>query len=704
MMCDALAVLGSRHGLVFNPVERKASLIRFSRFGALPEVHLRAGLEIGGRTVILKLAPEGDTFFFHDQRLTPCTMALKGLDPGTNTKVTLTVISPFRPRDGDFSTTPVLHLRLTAEPLPGNFRWMGKEKLPETARLFLEIDGPDFTLSPNGRDAVDVAFESVAFYPVHEQEGPIRDGKKEPVGQKDRLVGLSGERDGTRFVQDFTPIVGEETVLDVAWCTWSEPMLQIHGEKKPFRYAKALPSLDAVADWARANPTALVENAAKVDGILLENNLAQPVNQLLAQTLHSWLINTWWVDRDGRDWVSTWEGNCYFHSTVDVEFTQSPFYLAVWPELLASELDFWPEFAKDGERCLGERGKGTKFLSHDVGSGAACNGQVYHHEMEVEEAANYLILAFAYWRRTGDDSLLRKHAGTIKDFAAFIRACDTTGNGIPDKGVANTIDDASPAVQFGTEQVYLAVKALAGLACAEQILFHVKGADDSFLQDLGEACGKIRAALDDRGWNAKGKFYHTLLEKSGELTNPWTGEKVHFDEIPGWDAPHIYTANALPPLDMVGFSLGLDETKLGQDLVHATARCLREYGCVHTDFANEQMQDLAAMEGLAGASSNPGWIAMNMLRDLAAAYRGVDLRDLSARYWNWQQTVNSQEPRIFSETFGGNNLSWYPRGLGFWGLYDAFRGRVLDKVANKDESRGGLPGVKVNDLLGAEWR
>jgi hypothetical protein len=56
------------------------------------------------------------------------------------------------------------------------------------------------------------------------------------------------------------------------------------------------------------------------------------------------------------------------------------------------------------------------------------------------------------------------------------------------------------------------------------------------------------------------------------LKNPWTGETESWDEIPGWDAPHIYTANGLVPLDMVGFGVGLDEHRLREDLVTATHR------------------------------------------------------------------------------------------------------------------------------------
>ncbi len=42
-MCDAIAVLGSRHGLMINPRGRHCGIIRFDRFEELPRLDLRAG-------------------------------------------------------------------------------------------------------------------------------------------------------------------------------------------------------------------------------------------------------------------------------------------------------------------------------------------------------------------------------------------------------------------------------------------------------------------------------------------------------------------------------------------------------------------------------------------------------------------------------------------------------------------------------------
>ena len=688
LMCDAVSVLGSRHGILWDPGAKECRLIRFEAFTACPRFHLRAGIVIGGQEIILPLAQDGAGFAFLDQRISPCTMSIMGIDPSSAVKAKLTAMTPFRPRDAAFSCTPVIGLRLTAVKMPGSFRWATISNTATEAELFLEISSEDFTIEESAPDALDVTFTQRL------------DAESAHFAQRDRLVVTSGTREGLRFSRRITLQGGEpQEALEIAWCTHSAPALQIHGTRYPFKYSEHFADIGAVADWARANPTALFDNAAHVDGIIAQNNCAPSVNHLLAYSLHTWLGDTWWVKRDGADWFSVWEGSCYFHSTVDVEYTQSPFYLAVWPELLRSELDFWPEFSKDGTRTLGMRGQGTLFLSHDAGVGTDANGQAYPHEMEVEETSNYLILSYAYYKRTGDDSILRKHSDIIMKYLAFLAACDSSGNGVPDLGIANTIDDASPAVQFGREQVYLAVKTLAAYAVGAEMLVllghTMLAVTYRKLEEL------LRDVIEEKGW--LGDHYATLLEKRGELTNPWSGEKSMCEEIPGWDASHIYTANGLVPLDMVGYDLGLRTERLSTDLRIAASRCLREYGCIHSDYSNTHLHRIAGTEGLAGVAADPGWISMNMLRDIAAFYRGVDLRALAERYWEWQVLTNTQETMLFFETFNGNNLCFYPRGIAIWGYFDALAGLVIDQPNGVITTSHPIPQVIVPRLFDAVW-
>ena len=229
LIADALSVLGSRHGLVMDPVHRKCGIVRFDRWDALPTLHLRAGALIEGREVVFPLCPQGDTFRFLDQRLTPCTMTLIGMDAKSGTKVKLTIATPFRPRDAAFSTTPVIGLRLEAEPIAGGFRWEGKGSRPAEIELFLEFAGPQLVAEPSDSDAVDLCFNSLRS--STETGGTRAKPMTEVWPQRDRLVAISGCRLGTAIRQ--TVRLAEPVAIEAAWCTHSAPNLTVQGDRCP---------------------------------------------------------------------------------------------------------------------------------------------------------------------------------------------------------------------------------------------------------------------------------------------------------------------------------------------------------------------------------------------------------------------------------------------------------------------------------------
>ncbi|MGI6543665.1 MAG: glutaminase domain-containing protein [Limnochordia bacterium] len=300
-----------------------------------------------------------------------------------------------------------------------------------------------------------------------------------------------------------------------------------------------------------------------------------------------------------------------------MEYTQAPFYLAVWPELLGLQLDIWPRFTHDGEIVLGERGKGTVMFSHDIGCVTDIDRQRYHHHMPVEENTNYILLSYAYWRRSGDHSRVRRHADVIRSAMEFLRHCDTTGNGVPDMGMANTIDDASPAVQFGKEQTYLAVKTMAALQVGVEMLDSV--GQGAVCEPYRSQVEKILQVLEEKGW--QDDHFVTLLDpRADAIKDPWSGKMItDVRKVPGWDAAHIYTTNGLALLDMIGRATGMDEERLRQDLRVATKRCMSKYGCRHSDYLPPSTS--SSDEGGVGRAAKVGWISMNMMRDMTAFYR-----------------------------------------------------------------------------------
>lgn len=703
LMCDGVAGVGSRVGIMIDPMGRECRLVRFDSFLQLKRVGVRAGVRLAGKTYVFPLTAlrEGDVEFrFCDQRTSPCTISVTGIVAEAGVKVKLTLAVPFRPRDEAYATVPVVMAKVEISQFQGGFRWDPRTVKDTRAEIFFEVengrDGRAMDILPTGQREVELRWESNRrIWPAQElpPEQRSKQVQEQKVGQVDRLVGLNGERRGNEFVLP-VELKEEPQGMEVAWCNWNADAMQVHGQMRPFAYGERFGSLETVVTWACANGQGIFENARKVDGLVGANDAGPAVNHLLAYTLHSWMMCTWWA----KGWFSVWEGSCHFHSTVDVEFTQAPFYLAVWPELLGMELDQWPAFAQDGSKCVGDRGQGTLYLSHDCGQDGSADYQQYQHPMEVEETGNYLLMAYAHWRRTGDDTIVRKHADTIEKFLHFLVASDSTGDGVPDEGVANTIDDASPAVQFGKKQVYLASKTLAAFVVGEKLANHLGR------RTLAELCALraklVRSTIEAKGW--QGDHYGVLTEKGGQLTNSWTGQTFAAQEIPGWNASHIYTENGWAVLDMVGVDVGLDRARVKQDLEVAARRCLREYGCIHSDYITAQVTT-ETQAGLMGGAASPGWVAMNLYRDLAALYRGVDLRRLAERYWEWQVTTNTQEPKMFFETFNGNNLCFYPRGVVIWGWFDALAGRVIDKVAGMDQDSGSLDGGKLGNGRAPRW-
>lgn len=694
MMSDAITVLGSRHGIYVQPCAGKTHLIRHGEFPGTP-FELQAGVTVDGRTLTLPLSRHGENFRFVDQDITPTAMKITGIDPETTLKLEWTATAPFRPRDPRFSTAPVIDLRLRLSTLGGNFRWVKQKKLAGKGEIFMEISCPEFQ-NLNVADG-EIRWEFDAPRPDWDKTG---DRQAPPVREKNALVVHRGTNRGKRIVCPFVVENGSVAEIHVSWCIYSPPALTVRGTATPFKYTEYFSSLDDVANWTRSAPDALAENSAAIDGVFAQNNLSSAVNHLLALTLHSWLANTWWTKTPDDDWFSVWEGSCYYHSTVDVEYTQTPFYMCVWPELLGLELDQWPHYVSPGTEILGEHGKDTVFFMHDCGQFTECNTTRYHHPMPVEENANYVLMSYAYWRRTNDFTPLGRHADLIEKALDFIVACDTTGNGVPDRGMANTIDDASPAVQFGKEQVYLAVKALAAFETGAEILAAANRPDKC--RTYIRQAEKIRRVVLEKGF--RDDHFVTLLDPSARgVEDAWSGNKIVGDKIPGWDACHIYTANGLALLDMLGRDVGIDNALIRRDILVAAERCLDKYGCRHSDYVPDEAE-LSAGEGGTVHRPRIGWISMNMLRDIAGFYRKVDLRDLATRYWDYQTLVNTQGPHLFFETFNGNNLMTYPRGVAVFGFFDALAGARIDRRAGKFEIDPLSADIRVPLLLYADWQ
>lgn len=646
---DTLAVLGARHGISFEPQKKRAYLVGRGAHKSFP-FRLRCGIEREGKRKYLPLTEEAESsgFDFYDQKIGICCYELTGISKEDGLILRLRAEIPFCPGEEDFSSVPVLLLRLEAENMRGNFRWENRKEDTVSGSLFLEADERAFETDTQG-DRICLRYS--APYGIGAEE---RREETQDVWQV-----LRGRAEGNCVRTDFSLRQGERSSdLSIAWCAYAKAHFSYRGEECDFRYKRRFASLDEVARYAAEQEEQIRRNSVLQDRFFLKEENGVALNRLLCWTLHSFLMNTWFTDCKGRPIFTVWEGNCYFHSTVDVEFTQSPFYYRFFPKLLEYELEEWRDFFEDGARVTGKEDN-SLHVPHDIGSGVRCDGQAYPHPMEVEETANYLIMRYLLYRSTGRKGVAAAHAEETYRLLRFLAGCTDGESGMVERGVCNSMDDASPALQYGRKQTYLGIKAAYALAYGAELL-KLSGRDADEFSDLSK---KIFGYVEEHCFRGD-HFIVAADDRFDGLTDSWTGKPMT-GKIEGCDAYHIYAENTCGVAVSAGEESKLDARRARADILSAYAATVQTYGCRHTSYLPQAAG--AVREGLAGNSPRCGWISMNMLRDIAAKHFGIDLRRNFEKYWEWQTTSNAEELHMFFETFSGNNLHFYPRGIALFG-------------------------------------
>jgi len=457
---------------------------------------------------------------------------------------------------------------------------------------------------------------------------------------------------------------GRTSSLSIIWAAYeTKPVLTVKKEKTKFKYTSFFKNIEQVFSYAKRERKSIEKKCDFLDGLIENWSLGQSYTNLVCLSFHSFLLNTWWTVRKNKpDWFSVWEGVCYYHSTIDVEYNNAMIYFNLWPKLLKMLLTQWADYYQSGEEILGKRGKDTIFFCHDMGSGVYVGEQHYNHAMPVEENCNYLLLLLGYTCLTGDMSVFKRYFGLLQKAVDFIVACDTTGNGFPNEGVANTIDDASPAVQYGKEQIYLAVKAYASLTAFMELSKYAGKKSKNY----GKWLKTLKDTLEKEGW-AKDHYVVTLTRTTKGIRDVWTHKPLLPGELEGWDAYSIYTSNGCLYPFMAGLNLSLDKERLFIDIDQATRQTMTEFGSTHSS-----------------AGKPIVWISQNLWRDYCAAYLGLDILNNVERYWNYQQQQGDNEDiPCFYDTTMQNNLCFYPRGITSLGVVFAAGGIVINKLEKK---------------------
>ena len=430
-------------------------------------------------------------------------------------------------------------------------------------------------------------------------------------------------------------------------------VLDVRGEKMKLSYTERFSSVEEVAGEALAHYDEIEKRSSDFCAILQKADMPSDYYQLLGLAMRSFAANVWFCGDREKHWFSVWEGNCLFHSTVDVEYNVALFYLMFWPQLLECELKNWAA-AKEED-----------FLPHDLGGGSNVGGCAYLHTMPVEENCNFILLVYAYCKMYGGERLLQEYASIIEGAVFYNRSCDMTGNGLANVGTANTIDDSSDNVQFAQEQIYLGIKEYAAYIAAEEML-SVLGRKKARAVCREEA-DKIRDSIERYGWR-KDHYAVNLIESEGGLHKDSIYKSIGVTGAKGGgDAYSIYTSNGLLYLFMSGTECGWDKERLRKDILTAREACMTPYGCTHSSFDASNV-----------------WISQNIWRDMTACYLGEDFSKEICKYVRYELYENQGgRGGCFIDTYGWNKLNYYPRGITAVGLIYARGGIAIDAVSRR---------------------
>jgi len=680
LIADAAATLGGRFNLIFHPHDRCLYQNAFGRFRERP-LELTVGVKgPEGKVWSLPFTAQADGFPYLEQFDTLTSIRYRGVHPGLGIEFIMDVRAPFYPRDPAISTSPVYFVDLRVRRL-AEFRHVECDTPLRRGEIVFELSPAEGVECAQTERGFTYRFSSSA--PARQQAAPmtvqvpswVECEDAEPLGQCGlrKAFDLEADRAGT---------------MRLVWSCWvEEPVLQVFDEPTALKYTSVFGSRRKLVEWAGENRDRIRQRCRLLDDAFQRWSLGTASADMAALALHSYLVNTWWTKRkDGSDWFSVWEGSCYYHSTIDVEYNGALLYLALWPELLEMLLEEWPEFEIGGEQILGSDGKGTGFLCHDMGADHVVGRQVYPHHMAVEENANYLLLLAAWASFTGKLKRVKKKLPFCRRLAEFIVNSDTTGNGVPDTGVANTIDDAGAALQYGREQIYLAIKAQAALwALAD--LEQKCDTKDAQTQRWRAFASKGVKTVDEDGW--LDDHYAVSLSRTTEgLTDPWSGEPLPEGDLRGWDDYSIYTANGLLYLFLGGMKTPRWKlNRFADDIENAARATMVAYGCRHTSTSRAIV-----------------WFSQNMWRDYVAAYLGVDMLNNVERYWGYQATIGGGwGAGLYCDTTEQNHLAFYPRGVTVFGMAMSAAGLGLNRLEGQLTLRPLRSTLRVPLLPVADW-
>ena len=674
MMTWPLARLGSRFSLLLEPHKRRVMHSSLGRFLDKP-LDLAVGLiDPDGTPRVLPFTQHGTPFYACEQFERVNSITLRGHDEKQCIKFELNLHAPFYPQDEKLCIMPIFYVELRVTHID-RVRWINNirdpKKRPTTAKLFIRMNRPDTQIiASDGRIdlnyevPLDAQYERLGYEAANENREPISPDTPRAVVHE-RLQSLN--EDATPFADELgqgltldLPITkeGSGTKWRLVWATHTDAdIMEVRRTPSKFRYVRHWANLDAVMKDAIEMRDVNLHHSRRFEKLLEQAPLLQARRHVIVLGFQSYLSNTFWTDLpDGTDWFSNWEGSCRFNSTVDVEYNLSLLYFTIWPQLLLKTMNQWVDYGKEHEAS------GGLILSHDMGRGLKANGQSYPHDMPVEENANFLLLLQCYAHWTADTKPVEQHADFIRGMARYLIWTDVDESGFPSEGTANTIDDASPAVQYSRKQTYLAIKRVAALHAAADLL--ARAGDQTLAAECKAEAETARPKIESLAW--LGDHYAVCVDKDATgVVDVWTGKPLAMNVLKGWDDYSIYSANGLLLPEMINAERVFDAEKLQADTVNAIRETATPYGCGHSS-----------------SDATNVWVSQNQWRDMVGRYLGAIVPPMDSRYWDLQVFSNTNDQSFgFIDTYIGNELCFYPRGATAMGYFLAGPRIRIDRLA-----------------------
>lgn len=676
LMSWQVARLGSRFSLFFEPYRRRVMHSALGRSLDAP-LDLMVGLvEPDGRQRVLPFSQQGELLLNCEQFPRINSITFRGFAERYQLRYEFNVHAVYYPQNEELCLLPAFYLEMRVNPT-GMIRWIqAVGPTPEKVRLFIRLNRPDTEIRAaggNGEPAfLDLRYRN-RLEPVHDAITWHEHYEPPPgptVQVHERIVSLNPEAvpepDGHGLTLEL-PVTEEGSGIKwrLVWAAYvGDPVLQVSmNSSRPvparFRYTRYWKNIDQVVEAAITRRDDHLNHSRRFEKIIDQSPLQAHEHHLLCQGFQTYLANTFWCQlEDGREWFSVWEGGVYQHSTVDVEYNAALVHLCLWPRLLKLELDEWPAFTKSHEAS------GGLILNHDMGYGPRVGRQSFTYDMPVEENADYLLMLQAYCHLTGDLELVHKHAVFLERLARYLMWVDRDGSGFACEGTRSTFDAVAPAAMVSRKHTYLAVKRVAALAAAADLL------ERAGRQDVAAACRalveKAPEQIEQATW--LGDHFAVCTDPAADgVVDVWTGKPLTSEQTAGWgwDAYSIHTANGLLYPLLFGGPVFFSRQRLINDLISATRETQGRYACGHTSVDKDNV-----------------WISQNLWRDFLARYLGARIPNLSGYYWDMQVSNNTHDQSYaFIDTYVQNRLAYYPRGATTFGWFFAGPRLVIDRLA-----------------------